>query len=103
VQWALGIEYLELIDMVNSGLIRVIAAFWFAWTSFAMAAESHNGKVVKIDTTENKITIAAVMGHKSLRVLKPELLTPLKVGDVIKFTIGQDGAEVVVTGIELNK
>jgi CxxC motif-containing protein len=89
--------------MMNSRLTRLIFALWLSAASFAIAAESHNGKVVKIDTTENKITIAAVMGHKSLRVLKPELLTPLKVGDVIKFTIGQDGAEVVVTGIELNK
>ncbi len=89
--------------MMNSRLMKVVAAFWFAWASFAIAVESHNGKVVRIDTVESKITIAAVMGHKSLRVLKPELLTPLKVGDVIKFTIGQDGAEVVVTGIELNK
>ena len=69
----------------------------------AQAAESHNGKVVKVDTAENRITIAAVMGHKSLRVLKPELLSQVKVGDQIKFTMGQDGTEAVVTGIEVNK
>ena len=68
-----------------------------------LAAESHNGKVVKIDPAESRITIAAVMGHKSLRVIKPELLSQIKVGDQIKFTMGQDGAEAVVTGIEVNK
>ncbi len=86
--------------LAASGLLT---AFWLSCSPGAFAAESHNGRVVKIDTAENKLTIAAVMGHKSLRVIKPELLTALKVGDQIKFTIGQDGTEVVVIGIEINK
>jgi Cu/Ag efflux protein CusF len=89
---------------LNSLSVRgLLAAFWLLCAPGAFAAESHNGRVVKIDTAENKVTIAAVMGHKSLRVLKPELLSSLKVGDQIKFTIGQDGTEVVVVAIEINK
>lgn len=85
-------------------MLSALAAIFLAFCAPASwAAESHNGRVVKIDAAEGKITIAAVMGHKALRVLKPELLTQVKVGDQIKFTMGQDGTEAVVTGIEVNK
>lgn len=84
-------------------ITAAIAALLALAAPLVAAAESLNGRVVSIDVAAKKITIAAVMGHKALRVLNPQLLEVVKVGDQIKFTTGQDGTEVVVTTIEVSK
>jgi Cu/Ag efflux protein CusF len=59
--------------------------------------QSFYAEIVKIDRNTNKVTLKAVMGHKTLRVAKPELLDGFKEGDQVIFEIGQDGTEPIVT------
>ncbi len=60
-------------------------------------------EVVKIDHEQKRVTLKAVMGHKSLRVQRPELLEGLKVGDQVLFETGQDGPEVIITVLTITK
>ncbi len=59
--------------------------------------QSFYAEIVKIDRNTQKVTLKAVMGHKTLRVAKPELLDGFKEGDQVIFEIGQDGTEPIVT------
>ncbi len=61
--------------------------------------QSFYAEIVKIDRSTNKVTLKAVMGHKTLRVAKPELLDGFKEGDQVIFEIGQDGTEPIVTAL----
>ena len=66
-------------------------------------AQVFYAEVVKIDHEQKRVTLKAVMGHKTLRVQRPELLEGLKVGDQVLFETGQDGAEVIITVLTITK
>jgi Cu/Ag efflux protein CusF len=66
-------------------------------TSYSQSRQSFYAEIVKIDRATNKITLKAVMGHKTLRVARPEILEGFKEGDQVIFETGQDGVEVIVT------
>ena len=58
-------------------------------------------KVVKIDAAESRITLSAIMGHKDLKAKEPAMLEKVKVGDRVRFLVGSNGNEVVITDIEV--
>jgi Cu/Ag efflux protein CusF len=76
---------------------------WFAPSEVHAQAAKIGGQVVALDREKNTVTLKAVMGHRTLRVLRPALLDGLKVGDEILLAVGQDGKEIVVTEIEVLK
>jgi Cu/Ag efflux protein CusF len=65
--------------------------------SHAQSRQSFYAEIVKIDRATNKVTLKAVMGHKTLRVARPDILDGFKEGDQVIFETGQDGVEVIVT------
>jgi Cu/Ag efflux protein CusF len=69
----------------------------------AQARQSFYAEIVKIDRATNKVTLKAVMGHKTLRVAKPDMLEGFKEGDQVIFETGQDGTEVIVTVLTIAK
>jgi Cu/Ag efflux protein CusF len=74
-----------------------VAASLLPTSSHAQSRQSFYAEIVKIDRATNKITLKAVMGHKTLRVARPEILDGFKEGDQVIFETGQDGVEVIVT------
>jgi Cu/Ag efflux protein CusF len=69
----------------------------------AQSRQSFYAEIVKIDRGANKVTLKAVMGHKTLRVAKPDMLEGFKEGDQVIFETGQDGTEVIVTVLTIAK
>jgi Cu/Ag efflux protein CusF len=69
----------------------------------AQERQSFYAEIVKIDRASNKVTLKAVMGHKTLRVARPDILEGFKEGDQVIFETGQDGTEVIVTVLKSAK
>jgi Cu/Ag efflux protein CusF len=97
---------LQLVKKVFQGLflslsitlgLAGLAASLVSTNSHAQSRQSFYAEIVKIDRATNKITLKAVMGHKTLRVARPEILEGFKEGDQVIFETGQDGVEVIVT------
>jgi Cu(I)/Ag(I) efflux system protein CusF len=96
--------------MLIASLVFGLAVIWVAQMAVAQS-EMADGRVTKIDTAGNKITLR----HgpiKSLdmeamtmvfRVQDPAMLKRLKVGDKVKFEAGRVNGQLTVTKIEKAK
>jgi Cu/Ag efflux protein CusF len=58
-------------------------------------------EIVQINVDKKTVTLKAVMGHKTLRVARAEMLEGFKEGDQVLFEVGQDGTEVIITILSL--
>jgi Cu/Ag efflux protein CusF len=84
--------------------LLVSLALLFSIASMAQPAQGRlYAEIVKIDVAQKKVTLKAVMGHRTLRVARPEMLEGFKEGDQVLFEVGQDGTEVIVTILSFAK
>ena len=80
-----------------------LAIFLLMQPSAHAQTQKLSAQVMKIDLVAKTVTLKAIMGHKTIRVVPPSLLDGIKVGDIVLITAGQDGSESVVIAMTLVK
>jgi Cu/Ag efflux protein CusF len=85
-------------------IITLAVTAFTVLTSTALHAQASSApqgrlyaEIVKIDVDKKTVTLKAVMGHKTLRVARADMLDGFKEGDQVLFEVGQDGTEVIIT------
>jgi Cu/Ag efflux protein CusF len=69
----------------------------------AQQAGGYAAEIAKIEIAEKRMTLKASMGQLTVRVAPGVALQAFKPGDKVLVTFGQEGAEPIVTRIELGQ
>lgn len=90
--------------LVVAAAVFVLLALspWGAGSATAQAS-GFAAEITKIEMAERRVTWKASMGQHTMRVVPGVALDAVKPGDRVLLTFGVDGAESVITGIEVVK
>ena len=64
-------------------------------------ASRFGAEITKVDAAERRVTLKASMGEQTMRVAPGVALDGVRPGDKVLLTFGQDGAESVITSLEV--
>jgi len=90
--------------LVAAATVAAVLALSPVGATPALAQASRfSAEITRIEIAEKRVTLKASMGQQTLRVAPGVALDAFKPGDKVLVTFGQDGAEPVITSIELMK
>jgi Cu/Ag efflux protein CusF len=72
-------------------------------SSPAPPAGGYAAEIANIDIADKRMTLKASMGQMTVRVAPAVALQSFKPGDKVLITFGQEGAEPIVTRMELGR